>query len=118
MCNALLASLSFRSDSVVVLLDELLGRHEYRRLVFISSAWIIRRQAVASPLSREENEALSAFLYALGKSDLPSQRRTIGTFCDYISRSEAAYAERYHHDARLLVCLGFFTATMLTLILL
>ncbi len=118
MCNALQTAISFRSDSVVSLLDALLKQCDYRHLQFFSSDWIIKQQAVVSPLTREENEALSAFLFSLGKSDLSSQKRAIGTFCDYIEHCEEAYALQYGHDARLFVCLGFFVTALLTLILL
>ena len=118
LCNALLSAISYRSDSVVSLLDKLLTQPDYRRLTFLSSAQIKQRQPVMSPLKREENETLSAFLYSLGKSDLSSQQRAVKCFYDYITQCEADYAERYRHDAGLFVCFGFFGTALLALILL
>lgn len=117
LCREMLTAISYRSVSVVQLLDELLRKEEYRRLSFISSMHIKQCLPVASPLRSEENEALSAFLYSLGKSDIQSQKRAVCSFCDTCTDWENHYADQLRRNGGLCVGFCFFSAAILSLMI-
>ena len=117
-CEMLSLDIGFRATPVTQLADRLLRQPQLQHLDFLSLNHIKSRLPVPSCLSREENEELARFLFSLGKSDTKSQLALIASFRDYIEKAEEKYTEKHHRDAKLYVTFGFFTGTVISLMML
>ena len=116
VCDSLLLDLEYRRTPAKELLNAALNSEKTKHLSFISSDCISVKTAVASPLSKRENEEISGFLYSLGKTDVNSQKRLISSFRDFISLSQKAYTEKYRKDSKLYVSFGLFFGIIFSLI--
>lgn len=114
LCDRLSFAVRCQSASVLRVLEETQPPH----CPFLSADCIKRKTPLSTPLSGEENEALSAFLYALGKSDAASQLKMIEEYDEYLKSCEQRHQLRFDKNAKLYITFGAFagmTAALLAL---
>lgn len=116
MCDMLLLDLDYRVTPVTELLKKTLKSETLRHISFISNENVMKKCKISSCLSKAENDELSGFLYALGKSDIKSQKRLISGFKEYIKNSQEIYSEKHRKDSKLYVTFGFFFGIVISLI--
>ena len=76
-----------------------------------------QRMKINSPLSAEDNELVSDFIYSLGKSDSNSQLKLIETFRKSIEQSKRKYEVDYSENSRLYLAFGLFGGVVFSLII-
>ena len=105
--------ISFRNTPVT----ELINKADFKLLDFITIENIRKKGRVESPLSDEENAAISDFLYKLGKSDKENQLMIIEGFGEYVKQMKIKYDNIIAKNSKLYISFGFFGGTVLSLIL-
>lgn len=110
LCDELLIQLSFSMKPIkdIILSSNL----DYLSVDNISSISII-----ATPLSYQENEKISHFLYQLGKSDAKSQTKTVNSFKDYLLQVRGKYVEKSNSKSKVYISFGVCSGIILSLAL-
>ncbi len=99
-------------------LFDVIGDCGLSELGFINAECIREKKKLASPLSDEDNEALSRLLFSLGKSDVNSQLTLIDGFKEYIKIKEEQYREEYDKNSRLYLAFGLFSGLVISVLIL
>ena len=113
LCDILSIDISQRNNS----LTKLLGDGRFQSLDFLNSEMLKQRMKINSPLSAEDNELVSDFIYSLGKSDSNSQLKLIETFRKSIEQSKRKYEVDYSENSRLYLAFGLFGGVVFSLII-
>jgi stage III sporulation protein AB len=108
--------LDYKITPAIELVDSALCSENIRFLDFISGENLLSKKEVNSPLSKEENDEISQFLFMLGKSDVVSQKKLITGFKSYINNALEAYKAKYKKDSKIYASFGFFFACALTIL--
>ncbi len=114
LCDMLSLDIKYKKCTVYETLDKC----ALSSLSFINSEFVKRERAVISPLSREENEALSRLLFSLGKSDAKSQLSMLESFKEYIKISREKYSNYYSRNSKICISFGVFSGLVTAVILL
>ena len=115
-CDLLLLDLQYRVTPIRELLCSTLKNERIKHLSFISDDCITENTEIKSILSIRENQELSQFLYSLGKSDVPSQKKLIEGYKEYVNNSLKYYCERHKKDSRIYVSFGLFFGIVFSLL--
>jgi hypothetical protein len=116
LCDFITADLSYRITPAKQLLESGIKGEGFKHLGFVSTDNIERKQTVNSPLSKDENGEISAFLYSLGKTDVSTQKALISDFKEYITNAMKAYDDKLKRNSKIYISFGLFFGALFSLI--
>lgn len=105
-CDMLCVDISCSRTPIKALLSRILSDDAYKNLDFISFESVISNTPLKSCLSNKDNEALSSFLYSLGKYDSKRQIELISSFKSYITLSKSDYYNAYLSKSKVYISMG------------
>lgn len=112
--NELLIDLEYAVTPLPNLLQKCIKNHKL--LFFISTDNLLKKESADSILNDEENEAISTFIYSLGKSDINSQIKLINGFIEYISFIQKKYLNDYEKYKKINLSFSLFFGLMICLV--
>ena len=115
LCDDLMLDLNYKITPIEGLLEGKLA--DKNKLDFINFECVKNRVEINSDLSDEENRELAGFLYSLGKSDVHSQLKLIGSFREFAEYSKNQYIQQYQKNSKVYISLGLFTGIVLSIVL-
>ncbi len=117
LCDLLLIDISTVKTPITLLLKNLLAQERFSHLDFISIENVVHKIPVSSCLSKEDNTAVSDFMFSLGKYDTKTQIQSIHSFKQYIEFSKSSYHDNFKSKAKVCVCFSISFGIILSLVL-
>lgn len=102
--------MSYASSSVVSLIEK-------SKIPYLSKECLNEDYKLNSPLTINENERLSEFLFALGKSDIVSQQKNLKCFEEYLITIKNKYENQFMKKSKVYIALSICSGLVVSLVL-